>query len=97
MDEDMSEIFEKLKSQLDEFAKLKEEMEANVKSAVSTVPTLEEQKAQLQEKMRADGEKIKKMQRSISRLESDLQRKEEKILEIDEQLEFLTDLSENHL
>ena len=95
MDEDISELFEKLKDQLDEFAKLKEEMEANVKSAVSTVPTLEEEKTQLQEEMRADREKIKRMQRSISRLESDLQRKEEKILEIDDQLEFLTGLSEN--
>ncbi len=95
MDEDISELFEKLKDQLDEFAKLKEEMEANVKSAARKVPALEEEKTQLQEEMRADREKIKRMQRSISRLESDLQRKEEKILEIDDQLEFLTGLSEN--
>jgi chromosome segregation ATPase len=95
--ESVSGLFEKLKGQLDELDRFREAVEENVKSAVSLVPGLEEEKERLQEDVETAGEKIEEMRKSISKLENqiaeldeDLRNKEERIEEIDDRLKFLS-------
>ena len=99
MSDAASGLFKKLKDQLDELDKFREAVEANTKSAVSLVPSLEENKKRLQDEMKAHREKIEDIKKSISRLENrmtglgeDIRRKEHQVEEIEDRLAFLSSM-----
>lgn len=94
----VSDALEKLKSQLEEFEKIREAVEASVESAGRLLPDLKKQKERLQADMDEGREKIRqiddtmmKLENGKKELEDDLQRMEKQVLDLDEKIEFISE------
>lgn len=90
-------LVEKIKVQLSEFAELRERIRANIESMVNLVPSLEEEKRNLQNALVDEREKIIQMEDLIPKLESqkedlqdEIERKQGRMSRIDDQLRLLS-------
>lgn len=92
-------MLDRLKSQLDEFEKLRETIDASMRSAGRLVPDLKKEKERLEEgmsgkrgKIREIEETILKLEKKKEELEEDLERTQEQISQIDDQMKFISHL-----
>ena len=93
----LSETVRRLKDQLDALDELREGLGAKIKSAVSLIPSLNEEKERLQGDISANRERIDDIEKMIPKLEKQkaelkeyLREKQEEISEIDSRIEFLS-------
>jgi len=90
-------MVERLKDQLGELDELREGLKAELRSAVSLIPSLNEERERLQGGIAASKERIEEIDKMIPKLEKqnaelkeDVREKREQISQIDSRIEFLS-------
>ena len=90
-------LVERIKGQLTEFGELRDRIRVNIESMVKLIPSLEEQKKNLQDTLEEERKKtaqievlVPKLKKQKEKLQEDIRKKKEMISQINSQLGFLS-------